>query len=129
MTSPRLSEIKREKKKSLFFREVSSLVQQLSAEDAAVAKVYVTRVDFSQDYGLCYIYFSTYGAFSQEVFDAALDRLKLYKPSMRQILAKKIVGRYTPDLKFFYDTVKEKEYKINQLLDKVSEELSAKKDN
>ena len=123
MFNPRYQEIKREKKKSLFLHEITTLVQALAGDDPIVARVYVTRVDFSADYGICYVYFSTFGEFSESTFNEVLDRLKLYKPSMRKALAERIPGRYTPDLVFFYDKSKEKEFKLNQLLDKVSQEL------
>ncbi len=123
MLNPRFQVIKREKKKALFLREITAMVQALGGDDQAVAQVYVTRIDFSADYGICHVYFSTFSDFSEVLFNTVLDRLKLYKPSMRKSLAKRIDGRYTPDLIFFYDKVKEKEHNINQLLDKVSEEL------
>jgi len=125
MFNPRFQEIKREKKKSLFLREIASLVQSLGGEDKVVAQVYVTRVDLSADTGICYVYFSTYTEFSEELFKTVLERLKLYKPSMRKALAHTIPGRYTPDLLFLYDKPKEKEFRINQLLDKASEDLRA----
>lgn len=123
MLNPRFQEIKREKKKSLFLREIAALVQSLGGEDQTIAKVYVTRVDLSADTGICYVYFSTYGEFSEELFKDVLERLKLYKPSMRKAIARSIPGRYTPDLLFLYDKPKEKEFRINQLLDKASAEL------
>ncbi len=129
MFNPRYQEVKREKKKSLFLREIASLVQTLGAEDQEIAKVYVTRIDFSDDFGICYVYFSTYGEFSESMFNTVLDRLKLYKPSMRKSLARSIRGRYTPDLVFLYDKPKEKEFKIHQLLDKVSQELKEDQDD
>ncbi len=123
MFNPRLQKIKREQKKSLFLREITTLVQALGGDDKAVAQVYVTRLEFSADNGICYVYFTTFSEFSEELFKEVLERLKLYKPSMRKALAARIQSRYTPDLVFFYDQIKEKEYNINQLLDKVSEEL------
>lgn len=124
MFNPRSQKIKREKKKSLFLREITMLVQSLGADNAVVALAYVTRIDFSADYGMCYVYFSTFNECSEEIFNKVLDQLKLYRPSMRKALAARIPSRYTPDLVFFYDKTKEKEIKINQLLDKVSQDLT-----
>lgn len=124
MFNPRYQEIKREKKKSLFLREITRLVQDLSTDNPMVAQAYVTRVDFSADYGMVYVYFATFNECSEEAFNKVLEQLKLYKPSMRKALAARIPSRYTPDLVFFYDKTKEKEIKINQLLDKVSQELT-----
>lgn len=123
MFSPRSREIKREKKKSLFLREIAALIQSLGVEDQTIAQVYVTRVDLSADTGICYVYFSTYSEFSEELFSQVLERLKLYRPSLRKAIAQAIPGRYTPELLFLYDKPKEKEFRINQLLDKASEEL------
>ena len=123
MLSSRCQKIKREKKKSLFFREISCLLQSLAVDDKVIAQVYSTRVDLSADCGTCYVYFSTFNECSEDLFDKILEQLKLYKPSLRKALAKNIPGRYAPDLLFLYDKAKEKEHKINNLLDKVSAEL------
>ena len=83
MIAPKLHEIKRERKKSLFFRELSQMVGLVSNENSDAQKVYVTRVDFSQDCGILYVYLATYDVYSQEIFDKALSALILYKPSRR----------------------------------------------
>ena len=66
---------------------------------------------------MCYIYFSTYT--TQEAFETMLPKLILYKPSMRAALAKEFQSRYTPDLIFYYDKIKDKERAIHELLDQV----------
>lgn len=111
--------IKREQKTSLFMREISTLIQQLSLDEPALIKIFVTRVKLTDDYSICYVYFSTY--FSRADFDEALKILKLYKPSIRKALSSEISSRRTPDLVFLYDETKEKERKINELLDKVKQ--------
>ncbi len=127
MSRNSINEIKRARKKSLFLRKISELVQSLSAEDAAVAAAFITRVELSSDTGICYIYFSSFpdpsGLSSQEVFDKALEKLKLYKPSMRKALSKMLHGRYVPDLIFLFDEKREKVGRINELLSKVHEEV------
>ena len=113
--------VKREQKAALFMREISSLIQKLSLDEPVLSKVYVTRVSLSGGYKICYIYFSTYTD-NKKDFDQALEILKLYKPSMRQAMAKAVGGRYTTDLVFLYDEAKEKERKMYALLDKVKQE-------
>jgi ribosome-binding factor A len=127
MNSSNLREVKREKKKSLFFRELSQLVQMISESEPKVAKVYVTRVDFADDLSVCYAYLSTYAEFSEEIFDDALRVLKLYKPSVRKELATRINPRYTPDIIFVYDKAKEKQSRIDTLLDKVRDDFGSDK--
>lgn len=116
-------DIKLEKRKSLYLRELSVIVQALAAQEPAVADVYVTRVEFSSDTGICYIYFTSFIPDAESSYTKALDILKLYKGSMRKELARSINARYTPELVFMYDEKKEKERRINELLDKVQEEL------
>jgi ribosome-binding factor A len=122
-----LSEIKREKKKSVYLREISELLHLLAEEEKEVSRVYVTRVELSADTGICYIYFSAYSCLdeksSKEVFEEVLKVLKLYKPSIRKSLSKKIHARYIPELIFCYDEKREKVNKINSLLEKVHQEL------
>lgn len=116
-------DIKREKKKTLYMKELAILVQALAQEEPSIADVYVSRVDLSADTGICYVYFSSFVQDGQAAFDQALEVLKLYKGSMRKELARAIHGRYVPELVFVYDEKKEKERRINELLDKVQEEL------
>lgn len=123
--APRSSapDIKRERKKSLYFREISALLQDLSRDEIAVQGVYVTQVDLSPNGGILYIYFSTYVEPGQEIFDAAFPVLKLYKPSLRKAFATRVNSRYTPELVFVYDKIKEKERRVTDLLEKVAEDL------
>ncbi|MFH1644260.1 MAG: 30S ribosome-binding factor RbfA [bacterium] len=121
MNRTRLSEIKREKKKALFLREVSSFIQKISQDEPVVLKVFVTRVELSADSGICYIYFAGFNG--KKDFDEALEILKLYKPSMRSVLAKSLKLRYAPDLVFRFDEKQEKVQKMEELLEKIHEEL------
>ncbi len=127
MISLKSHEIKREKKKSLFFRELSQIISIIANEEEPVQKIYVTKVDFSEDYGILYAYLSTIENFSEEIFEKALNILKLYKPSIRKELATRLNPRYTPDIIFLYDKHKEKQDRINELLDKVSQDLDTDK--
>ena len=121
------STVKKEKKRSLYLREITKLLQDLSEEEKQVAQIYPTRVALSSDNGICYIYFSTFSEEDQEksvkIFDEALEVLKLYKSSMRKALGKKICCRYVPDLIFHYDEKRCKVNKINKLLSNVQKEL------
>ena len=121
LKKPKSHEIKREKKKALYLREISSLIQKISIDEPKVLKVYVTRVDLSADSGICYVYFSCFN--DKNDFKDALEILKLYKPSMRSVLGKSLKLRYAPDLVFLYDEKKEKVQKMEELLEKVHEEL------
>lgn len=124
MIKSRVSDIKRERKKSVFFREMIDLVRELAEKEAAVAQVYVSHIDISSNSGVCYVYFATFKEPGQDIFDSALDVLKLYKPSLRKAFAQRIKTRYAPELIFLYDKAKEKERRINQLLDKVQDDLA-----
>ena len=122
------SEIKKERRKKLFLQEFAALIQELSIQEPLVAQVYVSSVDLSADTGICHFYFSTFKEPGEEIFAAALEVLKLYRPSLRKAFVERINMRYGPDLMFAYDKSKEKERRINSLLDKVSEQLSQSDD-
>ncbi len=127
MQKLKLHEIKREQKKSLFLREISTLIQAIAADENDVAQVYPSRIDFSADTGICYVFFASFIENDQEAFDKAFRVLKLYKPSIRTALSKAIKARYVPDLVFMYDEIKIKERRINDLLDKVQQDLESQK--
>ncbi|MBS1988441.1 ribosome-binding factor A [Candidatus Dependentiae bacterium] len=116
------SNIKQDKRKKLYLRELSVIVQALAAQEPAVAEVYVTRIEFSADTGICFVYFTSFVPDGLASYEKALEILKLYKGSMRKELARTINARYTPELVFVYDENKEKERRIHGLLDKVLEE-------
>ena len=121
MNRSRTQIIKREQKKSLYFREISSLIQALAQDEPSLSKVFVTRVDLSPDNGMCTVYFGIYT--DKAAFKDALGILILYKPSLRTALGKKISARHVPDLLFRFDETKEKERHLHEILDRVTEEL------
>lgn len=123
--TPISSHIKREQKKSLYLRELSTLYYGITQEEPQLNGVFISKVDLSADGGICYVYFAATSE-GEKQFKLALERLKLYKPSMRSALAKKIPGRYTPDLLFLYDTTFEKERRIHELLDSIKEDQGSK---
>ena len=92
-------------------------------DDRSLLGISLSRVELSPDKSVCVIYFYTPGGL--EEFEQKLERLKLYKPSIRAALSKQINGRYTPELVFKFDTVYEKSMRVEHLLDelKKKEEL------
>lgn len=126
MMHHKVQEIKRQQKKSQYLRVISQIIQPLINEERIVDPIYVSRVDLSKDTGICYVYFSSAGDDSDKrvVVENALERLVLYKPSIRKSLANAIQARRIPDLMFLYDEHHEKERRINELLDKVREDFS-----
>ncbi len=127
MTKNSAAEIKRERKKSLYMQHITSLVQAVAAEEPVVAQLYVSDVDLSADTGICYVLFSAFKDPGEEIFNQALNVLKLYKPSMRKALADRVQARYAPNLIFKYDVAKERQRRIDSILDKVSQDLTLKK--
>lgn len=125
MKKSKVSEIKREQKKSFLLQEISALVRQITADEPKLSFLFVTRVELSRDGGICYVYFST--TTDKDAFDEGLPILKLYKPSMRKALAQAMHSRYVPNLVFRYDEAKEKERKITAILDKIAIERDEEK--
>jgi ribosome-binding factor A len=124
MTKSTVSDIKKERRKSLFLREMTMLIRELAERESVVGDVFVSHIDISPNSGVCYVYFSTYKEPGQEIFDNSLQTLKLYKPSLRKVFAQRVQTRYAPELVFLYDKAKEKERRINDLLCKVQEDLA-----
>ena len=122
------ADVKRERKKSVYLRELSSLIELIAQDHQPVRDVYLSTVDLSADGGICYLYFASVTPVNgdqqalEDIFQRALDVLKLYKPSLRKALAQSLQARYTPDLLFLLDKPREKVDRINQLLDQVRQE-------
>src|SRR3990172_8696142 len=125
MFKSRVSDIKKERKKALFFRELVSLIQELGNKEKDVAEVFVSHVDISPNSGICYIYFSTYKEPGDEVFHKVFPTLMLYRASLRTAFAKRIQVRYVPEIIFLYDKAKERERRVNDLLNKIQDQDEA----
>lgn len=129
------ADVKRERKKSLFLRELSALIDVIAQEQPSVREVYLSRIELSADSGICYLYFAAIAPMSEtqpvsakDRYEAALETLKLYKPSLRKALAQTLQARYTPDLVFMFDEKREQIDRINELLDQVHQELGHETD-
>ncbi len=115
--NPRISEIKRHKKESLFRKEISELLLEASIDNPSLKGLSVSQVTLSPDKSIVYVFF--YSPDGKEFFDKKIEDLKLFKPSLRKALAARIRGRYVPNIVFKYDDQIEKQIKIEQLLDTV----------
>lgn len=122
------SVIKREQKKSLYLQKLTEILRELAEQEPIIGNVYISRVDLSADTGICYVFFGSYPDPANDdlsVFNTALEKLKLYKPSLRSVFAQRVRTRYVPDFFFKFDEKQESLRNINNLLDKVQEELVA----
>jgi ribosome-binding factor A len=115
MISRSLRNIKHAQRESYYFRELSSLVQQIIAEDTSISDLVMTRVSLSPSRGSLTLFIGTLNPVDQETFDKKLRQLVLYKPSIRAALAKVSTTRYTPEIIFKFDTHLEKQHRMDQL--------------
>jgi ribosome-binding factor A len=112
--------IRRAKKAALFLREISDLFFQAAQDNEQLKGLYPNRVTFSADTGICTVlFFSPHG---KAHFDERLSILKLFKPSLRSAIAKRIPMRRVPDFIFKYDDDFEKEKKLDTLIDTLKAE-------
>ena len=118
--SLRNDNVKKARKESLFLREISSLYQQASYNDPELPLITITKVELSSDKGLCKVFL--YCTEGKEHFENILDRLILYKPSLRKALASRIDSRYTPDIIFTFDTQQAIHLRVEYLIEKVKGE-------
>lgn len=112
--------IKKAQKESLLFKEISVLFNQLKLDNQKLEGIFVNRVQLSPDKGLCTVYF--YTDQGEEHFNNVLDTIRLYKPSLRKALAVKIESRRVPELIFKFDAQFEKQFAVEQLLEKIKKE-------
>jgi ribosome-binding factor A len=119
MIRPTVKDIKRAQKESVLLRLISELFIQASLEDPELQGIFVSRVALSPDKGVCTVYF--YTAEGKQAFEERLNRLKLYKPSLRKAIAHAIQARYTVELIFKFDEQVEKQHKIEKLIDSLKE--------
>ena len=96
--SARTVQVKRDRKKSFYLRELSGLLTRLVHDEPTLLQLYFTRVELSADGGLCYVYCSFLNAHGPEegraLFEQAREKLVLYRGSMRKALAGAASGKY-----------------------------------
>lgn len=118
----RTSWIKKNQKQSLLFKEISQLIQQATIDHPELNGFYISKVELSDDKGICFIYF--FSEAGPALFKPYLEILKLYKPSMRKALADNTKGRRVPQLVFKYDDNFAKQSELEALLETVKAELN-----
>jgi ribosome-binding factor A len=117
-----VSHIKRSQKESVLLREISQMLHQISLDDPEMQGLFVNRVELSKNKGVCIIYF--YDPNGPEVFNQKKKKLLLYKPSIRKGVASTLDARYTPELKFTFDTQFEKQQRIESILETVKKDFN-----
>jgi len=110
----RPNDIKRAQKASQLMRIICTLFSDATRDDVSLHGVMISRVDLSPDKSTCYVLF--YTPEGEEAFKAVLQRLILYKPSLRAAIAKQIPSRYTPELVFKFDHAFAKAERVENLL-------------
>lgn len=120
MAVTRVGFIKKSQKESLIKRKVSELLVQAALDYPELRGFSVTRVTLSANKQFASIFL--YSPNGVEEFKQKLPFLKLFAPSLRKALSREISGRYTPEIKFWYDAAEEKQQAIEQILDKIKSE-------
>jgi len=109
-----------ERVSELVKREVSGIVQDLNLTDCGF--VTITAADVSLDLKEGRIYLGVIG--SPEQKRRALDTLERQHGHIQHELARRIVLKYTPRLKFVLDETEDRASQIEHLLDELENEQS-----
>jgi len=112
-----ISEIKRARKESLFFREITKLFMQATLDDSRLQGLSISSVTLSSDKSVCTIMF--YTEKGKEYYKELFNTLVLYKPSLRKAIATEIKSRYVPELIFRFDDKYERKLRLEKLLDSI----------
>lgn len=127
MAGSQQRDIKRAQKEKQLTRELSNMLMRIQQDDTSIQGLYINSLRLSPDRSMCTVLFAAAG--NKEEFDKKLPFLILYKPSLRTGLAKALNARYTPDLVFEYDSVSDKQKRIESLLTKISVEKHDKNED
>lgn len=118
--SSKLSSIKTAQKESVILRILGVLFEEAVRESLALQGWYVTRAELSPGKTVVNIY--VYSEDGESIFKDILEKIKIYKPSMRKALATELQKRYTPDIVFAFDEQLKRTLHMERLLDRVKEE-------
>lgn len=106
---------------------ISAQIQQVISEilvkktkDPRLSGVSITDVRMSSDLSVASIYFSMHDANDKKKQDADKG-FKSAKGFFKKVIGSQLKLRYTPELKFYYDTTLEHGEKIDKLLNELKE--------
>lgn len=118
--SPRVRDIKHAQKESALLHKIGQFYVQIIQDEPALQSLSITRVQLSPDKGLCTVFFHAVGGIKE--YETLRPRLVLYKASLRKALSQVLYGRYTPEIRFAYDTQLEKQSHMDDLIEKLKRE-------
>ncbi len=121
MSSKNLRNIKHAQRESLFKREIILLLQQIATDDPQLQSVFVTRVSLSANRGSLHIFLSSSEA-NEQTLTEKLRRLVLYKPSLRNSIAKMNHARTVPDIFFKIDDLVKKQQRMDELFEQIKKD-------
>jgi ribosome-binding factor A len=105
----RVQKVERELKKQI------GIIFQQDLNDPRIGFVTITEVKLSADLKFAKIYYSVLGNKKQE--KKTLDAISKASPYIRRLLARRMILRFVPELKFYYDETFEKAMHVDELLD------------
>jgi ribosome-binding factor A len=120
MNRSRARDIKHAQRESALLQKIGQFFIQIIQDAPELQKLSVTRVQLSPEKGLCTVFFHGLGGLSE--YEALRSRLVLYKASIRKALSQAIHTRYTPELRFAYDTQLDKQQHMDDLIEKLKRE-------
>ena len=112
--------VRRAQKSSLYLKEIADLFFAIVQDNPNLRDLYPNRVTFSNDMGVCYVFF--YSPHGKVYFEEKLPLLKLFKPSLRTAIASRVDARRVPDFVFRYDEDFEKQKKVEDIIEKLKAE-------
>lgn len=115
-----IRERKKAQKETHMYQEISKIFLLITLDEPRLRDLFISRVTLSRDKSVVTVYFYIAGGLEQ--FEEKLPILVLYKASMRKAISQMIPGRYTPELIFAFDTLFEKQQKIQTLIEKIKTE-------
>ncbi len=98
-----------------------NLALRKNIADPRLTMVSITRVELTPDYSQAKVYWDTFDANKRGDAKKAFEGIA---SKLRSLLAKELNVRHTPQLEMFYDSQFEDERKIEDLLEKSSNENS-----
>ena len=120
MAKKNTNNFKKEKYEERLLNEINSLLRS-STNDARLARVSVTKVELSPDYGYATVKWDTYDSGTRGDAKVAIEASA---GRIRSELAKVLEVRHVPSLSFVYDNQFDEENKITEILKKERANLS-----
>ncbi|NLB35290.1 MAG: 30S ribosome-binding factor RbfA [Elusimicrobia bacterium] len=119
----RKKSIRSEKVSSVLIKALGDIIIE-EVSDPSMGVVTLTGIDLSNDLRIAKVYFTVRGGTKE--FSKQVNIIKNLEKFLRRRLASRVVLKYVPEVRLYYDELPAQAHKIDMILEKIKDERAQK---